>query len=92
MNRIQKLANFKWPTFYSELPRSYKLYNQKRQQDLNHFQLVGQINKHTLNISAEAGPGKTPTFAHLELRMVQSKKLIEEPEMCIRGEVIGEIL
>jgi len=38
--------------------------------------------------AAEVPPGQKPTFANLELRLVQSKKDIEDPEMCVRGDVI----
>nr|CAB3264765.1 pyridoxal kinase-like [Phallusia mammillata] len=39
---------------------------------------------------AEVGPGEKPNFANLELRMVQSKKFIEDPAMCVEAETIHD--
>lgn len=39
-----------------------------------------------LCFSAAAGPGNKPNFAQRELKLVQSKKDIEEPEICMEAE------
>jgi len=39
-------------------------------------------------VSEEVAPGKKPTFADLELRLVQSKKDIEDPETCVKGIIL----
>jgi len=37
----------------------------------------------------EVKDGKSPTFSELELRLVQSKRDIENPQMCIEASIIS---
>ena len=38
----------------------------------------------------KSAPGEKPSYADLELRIVQSKNDIENPDLCVKAESLGE--
>ncbi|KAG9473011.1 pyridoxal kinase [Eleutherodactylus coqui] len=64
-------------------PNNFKLAYEKT---VSAMQLV--LQRTITSARTLAGPGVRPSYAQLELRMVQSRKDIENPELIIRGTVL----